>query len=491
MTSATIKYRELITLSKVNETYLRVDCGRGLSQELSEFFSFYVPGYKFVPSYKSRMWDGKIRLFNLNTQLIYLGLLPYIKSFCNERDYDLEYDDDLESLHQLSVAETEQFSQTLGLPFAARKYQIDAVAHCIRHNRSLVLSPTGSGKSLIIYLLTRFYRSKTLIIVPTVSLVRQMYGDFKDYGYKHECKLITGGVDKENIEEQVTVSTWQSIYKMPASWFEQYDVVIGDEAHQFKAKSLTDIMTKMTSCKYRFGFTGTLDGTATHKLVLEGLFGEVKSFVKTKDLIDSNTLAELKIKILVLKYLTETCKIHSKDKFPEEMDFIVRNPKRNNFIKNLALSLEGNSLILFQYVDKHGKVLHDLLKQSASKDRTLFFVFGGTDAQTRESVRSITEKENNAIIIASYGTFSTGVNIRNLHNIIFASPSKSRVRNLQSIGRGLRKSESKEACTLYDISDDLQHKGRVNYTLKHLYERVKIYNEEKFDYKLYKIKLET
>lgn len=489
--SRTSAYKEVITLSKVNETYLRVDCDRGLSQELNEFFSFYAPGYKFMPAYKNRMWDGRIRLFNLNTQLIYLGLLPYIKSFCDERDYDIEYDDDLESLQEFSLAEANKFSHTLGLPFAPRDYQLDAVTHCIRNNRGLVLSPTGSGKSLIVYLLTRFYASKTLIIVPTVSLVRQMYTDFKDYNYTGECKLITAGVDKENIQEEVTITTWQSVYKMPKKWFDQFEVVIGDEAHLFKAKSLTDIMTKLSECKYRFGFTGTLDGTETHKLVLEGLFGEVKSFVKTKELIDSNTLAELKIKILVLKYLTETCKLHSKDKFQDEIDFIVRNEKRNNFIKNLALSLEGNSLILFQFVDKHGKVLHDLVKQHISKDRRLFFVFGGTDGETRESVRAITEKESTAIIIASYGTFSTGVNIRNLHNIIFASPSKSRVRNLQSIGRGLRKSDSKAVCTLYDIADDLQHNKKVNYTLRHLYERVKIYNEEQFDYKLYKIKLES
>jgi superfamily II DNA or RNA helicase len=132
-----------------------------------------------------------------------------------------------------------------------------------------------------------------------------------------------------------------------------------------------------------------------------------------------------------------------------------------------------------------------MVSSKVAKGRQVFFVFGGTDADTRESIRAITEKESNAIIIASYGTFSTGINIRNLHNIVFASPSKSRIRNLQSIGRGLRKSDSKTVCTLYDIADDLQYKKSVNHTLRHLYERVKIYNEEQFDYKMYKIKLEN
>lgn len=485
-------YMPKINLTKVNETHLRVDSGdRGTIKELNEFFSFFAPNYRFMPAYKNKVWNGKIYLFNLNNQLLYVGLLPYIKKFCEERDYDLEFDEGLEELQEFSFNEAIEFGKTLGLPHEPRKYQLEALTHSVRHNRSMILSPTGSGKSLIIYMLARFYGVKALIIVPTVSLVRQMYTDFRDYGYNEECKLITAGVDKENIEEDVTITTWQSIYKMPAKWFDQFDLVIGDEAHLFKAKSLTTIMTKLSKCKYRFGFTGTLDGTETHRLVLEGLFGEVKSFVNTKQLIDSDTLANLVIKILVLKYSEQTAKDHKNDKFQDEIDFIVRNEKRNNFIKNLALSLEGNTLILFQYVEKHGKVLHDLIKQHINKDRKLFFVFGGTDGETRESVRAITEKENNAIIIASFGTFSTGINIRNLHNIVFASPSKSRIRNLQSIGRGLRKSDSKTTCTLYDIADDLQHNKHVNYTLKHLYERVKIYNEEQFDYKLYKIKLEN
>lgn len=486
----TSAYRELITLSKVNETYLKVDCNRGLAQELNEFFSFYAPGYKFMPSYKNRFWDGKIRLFNLNNNGIYVGLLPYLKTFCQERNYDIEIPDELETQEEFSFMEAENYASTLNLSLTPRKYQLEAFTHCVRNNRSVILSPTGSGKSLIIYLLTQFYGEKTLVIVPTVSLVRQMYTDFVDYGYKEECKLITAGVDKEIIDENITITTWQSIYKMPKKWFDQFNLVIGDEAHLFKAKSLTSIMTKLGDCKYRFGFTGTLDGAETHKLVLEGLFGQVKSFVKTKELIASDTLADLKIKILVLKYSEDTRRFHKQDKYQDELDFIVSNSKRNNFISNLALSLTGNTLILYTLVDRHGKVLHDILKNKINKNRKLFFVFGGTDGETRESVRAITEKEDDAIILASYGTFSTGVNIRNLHNIIFASPSKSRIRNLQSIGRGLRRSDTKEACTLFDIADDLQFKQHVNYTLKHLYERVKIYNEEQFDYKLYKIKLE-
>lgn len=484
-------YRELITLYKVNETYLRVECSGGIRRELSEFFSFYVPGYKFMPLFKNKMWDGKIRIFNIDSTL-YIGLLPYVLSFAKDRDYDVDIQDDLDYNNECSLQEVSDFATDLNIPLTPRDYQLEAVAHCIRNDRALILSPTSSGKSLIIYLLTQFYQDyKTIIVVPTVSLVHQMNTDMISYGYTGTNKLITAGVDKENIQDNITITTWQSIHKMPKKWFDQFGIVIGDEAHLFKAKSLTSIMTKMTNCKYRFGFTGTLDDTETHRLVLEGLFGGVKSFVKTKDLIASGTVADLTIKILVLKYSEETCKsFKSITKYHDEMDFIVRNERRNKFITNLVHSLEGNTLLLFQYVDKHGKVLYEQIKHKLDPKRKIFFVSGGTDAETRESIRAITEREDGAVIVASYGTFSTGVNIRNLHNVIFASPSKSKIRNLQSIGRGLRKSESKKACTLYDIADNLQHGQKINYTLKHLYERVKVYNQEQFKYKIYKINLE-
>ena len=162
------------------------------------------------------------------------------------------------------------------------------------------------------------------------------------------------------------------------------------------------------------------------------------------------------------------------------MDYLVTNIERNNFIKRLALSLKGNTLLLFQYVEKHGHVLEEIIKDN---DKEVFYIHGGVDADTREEIRHLVETKDNCIIVASSGTMSTGVNIRNIHNIIFASPSKSRVRNLQSIGRGLRKSDNNQITTLYDIADDLQTK---NYTLRHFVERVKLYNEEQFDYTIEK-----
>jgi superfamily II DNA or RNA helicase len=364
-----------------------------------------------------------------------------------------------------------------------RDYQVDAVYDALRYNRKLLISPTASGKSLMIYSIVRYFVEKEhniLLIVPTTSLVEQMYKDFEDYGWNAEeyCHKIYSGKEKST-NKNVVITTWQSIYNLPRSFFENFDVVIGDEAHQFKSKSLVGIMTKLDNTKYRFGFTGTLDGSQTHKWVLEGLFGPSYKVTQTKELIEKGYLSKLQIKVLLLKHNE-----HQFDEYEEEIQYLITHDKRNNFIKNLSLDLKGNTLILYSRVETHGQPLYEMINSSATKDRKIFFVYGGVDAEEREKVREITEKENDSIIVASYGTFSTGINIKNLHNVIFASPSKSRVRNLQSIGRVLRKGENKNKAVLYDIADDITYKSKKNYTLNHLIERIKIYNEEKFNYEI-------
>lgn len=483
-----VKSNTLI-ITKVNEVYMQIESEAVIRQELHDFFSFAVPGAKFMPAFKNRMWDGKINLFNTMTKELYLGLLPYVEHFAVERDYSIEASEEINAQENFSLNEGKEYISNLKLKLTPRDYQTDAFVHCIRNHRGLIVSPTASGKSFIIYLLAEYYQKKTLLIVPTISLVHQMRSDFIEYGmHEDDIHIIMSGEEKTT-DRSVVISTWQSIYKMRKDYFADFDVVIGDECHQFKAKSLTSIMTKLVDCKYRFGFTGTLDGTETNKLVLEGLFGKAKQFVKTKELIDSDHLSAFKIKCLVLKHTDEEKKLASKMNYQNEMDYIVGHNRRNKFIQNLTISLNGNTLLLFQYVDKHGKILYDMISKKVQEGRKVFFVYGGTDADTRENIRSITENETNAIIIASYGTFSTGINIRNLHNIIFASPSKSRIRNLQSIGRGLRKGEAKDKAVLFDISDDLRHKSKVNYTLNHFAERVKIYNSEEFEYKIYNINL--
>jgi len=484
---------EKIILHKKNEAFISVECERSVAQELSDFFCFFVPGYQFTPAFKQRLWDGKIRLFNLRDYTIYHGLVPYIQKFSKEREYELVVDDKISTTESFSLVEAVDFCRTLNLPFEPRDYQLQAFVNAVRNKRILILSPTASGKSLIIYIIIRYLLQneykKGLLIVPTTSLVEQMYSDFSSYGFNSDefCHRQYAGKEKTT-DKFLTITTWQSIYKNEAEYFEQYDFVLGDEAHQFKAKSLTTILSGCINANYRIGTTGTLDGTQTHRLVLEGLFGPVFKAITTSELIERKELAAFRIKCLILKYSEQICKESKKWDYNQEIEYIVTNKVRNEFIKNLSLSLEGNTLILFNFVEKHGKFLYEMIL-SKSKNRKVFFVFGGTDVESRESVRSITEKESDAIIVASYGTFSTGVNIRNLHNIIFASPSKSRIRNLQSIGRGLRKGDNKEIATLFDIVDDMRVGKYTNYVLKHFIERCRIYDEEKFNYKFYNIEL--
>jgi superfamily II DNA or RNA helicase len=478
---------DIVTIKKVDEAYNRIVCDPGIIMELSSFFTFDVPGAKFSPAYRNKVWDGKIRLLNTMSCLLYAGLAEHVEAFCRSRDYEVEYEG-VPADYEFSLIEAEAFIKKLNPSHYPRDYQIEAFVHAVRKRRAMLLSPTASGKSLIIYLLTCWYAKKTLIIVPTTSLVHQMTSDFEDYGFpKNAIHKIMSGQEKDS-DRMIFCSTWQSIYKMPKTWFDQFDVVIGDEAHLFKSKSLISIMTGLKNCQHRFGFTGTLDGSQTHKLVLEGLFGPVKKIVTTSELIEQKHLADFKIKAIILKYPDAIRKLNSKNDYQTEMDFLVKNDSRNKFIKNLVLSLKGNTLLLFQYVDKHGKVLYDMLQKEAV-DRNIYFISGAIDGEKREEIRRLIEEQENAILVASYGTFSTGVNVRNLHNVLFASPSKSRIRNLQSIGRGLRKSVTKTESTLYDIADDLTWKSKKNYTMLHFIERVKIYAEESFSYKIYNVDL--
>jgi superfamily II DNA or RNA helicase len=496
------KVPDKIIVTKKDEVYAKIICEKHVAKELSEYFTFMVPGHQFTPAFRNRIWDGKIRLFNLSTSQIYLGLMSYLQNFCNEREYEFECEvnltDDYPVYHAKKFIEELQL-QSRGQDIEVRDYQIDAFVHGMRNHRNMLLSPTASGKSLIIYLFVRqliqYKQLRGLIIVPTTSLVEQLYSDFADYSSKNNWDVeenvhrVYQGKDKQT-NKNVVISTWQSLYTLPKEYFEQYDFIIGDEAHLFKAQSLTTIMTSLVNTQYRIGLTGTLDGTKTHKLVLEGLFGPVRKVVSTKELMDSGQVADLEIKCLVLKHDDDICKLMKKSKYPEELEYLIFNVARNKFIRNLTLSLDGNSLILYQFVDKHGKILYNMLQEAEKlRDRKVFFIHGKVDADAREEVRRIMETETDAIVVASYGTFSTGINIRNLHNVIFASPSKSRVRNLQSIGRGLRQSEGKTVATLYDIADDLRHGEHTNFTLNHFTERVKIYNEERFKYKIYKIAL--
>ena len=494
----------MITVGKLNETFLMISCERHIAQELNEFFAFQVTGFQFMPQYRNKIWDGKIRLFNIKTQQLYTGLYDHLMKFAMQRSYPVKSDIiSITPTSGLSKENIDDFFKSLNLhcknkPIIPRDYQIESFTHCVKKERALLLSPTSSGKSLVIYSLIRWHQhfldnDKILILVPTTNLVTQMYNDFLDYSShdkwdgKSQCHMIYSGRDKKT-DKQIVISTWQSLFRLGAPFFKQFGMVVGDEAHLCSATSLKGILEKMVSCRYRFGTTGTLTESKTHQFVLEGLFGKVYKAVTSKQLMKDKHISDLKIQCLLLKYPEVERDSQKKSTYKEEIDFIVSHTKRNNFICNLALDQKGNTLILFNYVEKHGKVLMKLMENKSDK-RDVFFIAGETDVEERESIRAITEKCKDAIIIASSGVLSTGVNIKNLQSLIFAHPYKAKIRNLQSIGRILRLDDKNNKAVLYDIVDDLHWKKRDNYGLKHWRERVKIYADEKFDYNFQQINI--
>jgi len=513
----------MIEVLHFNETFVKVRCDDSIAMELSEFFTFRTPKAQFHPLVKQRKWDGNIRLFNLKFKTLYKGLLTILCDFAETRGYPITVEDGL--VCNNLVPEQDDLQQSLQKmfnphdgkknPLSYRGYQVRAIREALQKNRLTLLSPTSSGKSLLIYTLMRLFMQKksiagkkVLIVVPTTALVEQMTADFRDYSFKNGfdvAKSVHKIYDYDgvtlNTDKPVIVSTWQSLYRLKPEWFKQFGVVFVDEVHGAKADSLRTIMENLVDCKYRFGLTGTLDDVEMHELTIQGLFGDIVRVEHTWKMMERGEVAKLDIEMLFLRHPTTDSKaltalkkplkkpLKPAQKYKAEMDFLCGHTKRNLFIKNLSLKFGKNILVLFQYVDKHGKILHDLIERDAKTGRKVFLVYGGTETEQREQIRHIVEEETDAIIIASYGTFSTGISIKNIHGIVFASPSKSKIRVLQSIGRGLRMSDTKDSVTLFDLVDDLSHAGDENYTLQHGMERIDIYSKERFNYRVTKLEI--
>ena len=490
----------MIRINKMNEAFVRVTSDdAGSLMDMNEHFSFYVDGYKFMPKFQMKQWDGKIRIFQAHRGILPYGLTVKAIEFAEKRNYEIDLSPEIVN-DKIPRQEIIDFIDTLVLTsdkneiITPRDYQINAIVHTIQNRRALILSPTGSGKSLIIYILTRWhlshYDDRAIIVVPTTSLVEQMTKDFGDYSQRDDefdpdidVHKIYSGKDREGFKSSIVITTWQSIMRLPKDWFLQFGCAIGDEAHGFKAQSLNKIMGQLVNAHHRIGTTGTLDGLKCNELVLIGHFGPVYETITTKRLMKQDTLSQLKINCLVLNHDKALKKIVSKMTYAEEIAIITAHEGRNRFIANLTNTLKGTTLVMFNYVETHGKPLHALIEKTVTdKKRHVHYVSGEIDALQREEIRELTEKNDGTIIVASMGVFAQGINIKNLHNIIFAAPTKSQIKVLQSIGRGLRKAESGQECVVYDLTDDFSHYKRKNYTLKHGTARAKIYADQGFDF---------
>lgn len=497
-----------IYVEYINNTKVHINCPEDIRKELTAEYSFYIPNHKFHPLVKARRWNGKIYLFNAKQSTLPVGLVPDLVKLVSSRGYDIELSTEVANCFNDDSITHEWFAKFIsqiptsddGVKITARDYQLRMVYLAAKHKRTVFLSATATGKSISQYLIARYLQTKfkdnILIIVPNVGLVEQLSGDFKNYSEFDEEWYSEDNVEKLYAayqykgNKQILISTWQSLLpiaedKNMIGWFDQFGAVICDEVHSAAGDSIQTIMKCCINASYRIGLTGTLNGIESDEKTIKGAFGPIVQIQTAKQAMDAGHISQLEIDCLELVYPLD----QSTEKFDyqQELSYIFADNRRNNFLLNLVKKLEGNTLILVARVNEHGKVLEELFKNNI-KDRNVYFIHGEVKGQERDELRGIIEQEENAITIGTYGCVQTGTNIKRIHNIIFASPSKSVIRVLQTIGRGLRKAEDKFVCKLFDIIDNFGH-SESNYCLEHSNDRFDIYAEQEFNFRLLKIPL--
>jgi len=456
--------------------------------KLREHFSYEIDRWKV------KGWSGSgnptICLLKYNKYL-YKGLLPYFIDFLHDNNIPYKLDPSLNTKKHLSDDVFDKFIDGLKLPFEPRFYQKEAVKRVLESSMKTVISPTASGKSLIGYLLIMSYlmsrkdkKKKVLLIVPSISLVSQMMGDFINYAENNEkinipkiCQPIHGAVKDKEFSKEVLIITWQSLQNKKKEFFEQFGCVVFDEAHVAKSAVAIKILESLDNTDIRMGMTGTLpDDNILQEKTIEGLLGTVIHSISTRQMIDMGFSCDLKVMNVILKYNK-----HSAMDYPTERQFITEQPKRVNVLQNMTSQFKGNTLVLFRTIS-YGKQLAEEFRMIGNKK--VFYIDGSVSGSERESIRSQIEKNDNCIIVASYGTTSTGVSIKNLHNVLFAEGMKSKIKVMQSIGRGLRQHSSKEFVYIIDVVDYIPytHKWRQHsYSFYHFLKRKEYYKIEKFE----------
>ena len=478
---------EQIIISQPNQVFIKIACSQGLAQELGEHFSFMAPNAKHDKRVRQKLWDGKIRLFNTRTRLLHAGLYEKVVEFAERFGYQVIDAREGQQFQEVTDEQIELFLKALNLPEdrTPRDYQLNGLRLAASKKRALLLSPTSSGKSLLIYMICRWFNKKTLIVVPTTTLVKQMSQDFYDYGYSKDVSQILAGASKQDLNK-ITVSTWQSIYTMPPEWLQQFDVIIGDEAHGFKANSLKTIM-ESTNASVRIGTTGSLDDMKVNELTLQGLFGSIHSLITTRELMDRGQVADLMIFAYDLEYPTDVRKLARKMKpeYDDEMNFIYTHKKRMKFVYSLLGRLNGNKMVLFKKLS-HGQEMYEHLRQIYPN---VHLVNGNVETDVRDQIRALTEASNDAIIVASYKTFGTGINIVNLQHVLLAASLKSKITLIQAIGRALRRGGEKTKAYVHDIGDNMSIGQYVNYAYRHFLGRLELYTKQQLPFKLLRVQL--
>jgi superfamily II DNA or RNA helicase len=490
-----------IIIHQKSHSSVIIECNCIIAGELSQFFSAMAANYMFAPLFKAKIWDGRVRFFSLTNNELAIGLIEKLYQFAKLGNYTIQCN--FKRHNEISREEFQRFVDTLNIvdnegdPMEVRNYQFEAAYQCICKKNICVEAATSAGKSLIIYIIMRFmvYRKmKSIIICPGKGLVEQMYSDFKSYGWNAEkyCHRVYEG-HKKYFDAPVTIACWQSMISTKVknqNPYDGFDCLLVDEAHGAKSKSLTELAKVCINAEYRFGFSGTYpDPTTADWFSITGSLGPIQMFANYKFLQDNGYITPLKIYNIILKYKKEfKLQVYNecgKD-YSKQCDMIHNNPDRNKFIMRMVQNLNENVLVLFTKKTAHGHVLKELFEREL-KDKIVVYIDGDVPVEEREGIRSLMEDHDNVVLLGSYGCVSTGTNIKNLSSIIFASGYKSRIKTLQSIGRGLRLHKNKKYTKLFDFADDCCFQDRnndikfINHSMNHYKERSVYYQEENWN----------
>lgn len=495
-----------LQIVKVNEVRMRIIADMSIREELNDYFKFEDPNYTPNPFSK---WDGIVRLFTKSSGLIDIGLLFEVFKFCKQNQYTLELDPALKYIQDVPDEEIHDFINSLNpkirtenheyIPAETRDYQFDTIAIAMRQSRCVCELATSAGKSFILYVMARYYRQRrealesplrTLIVVPSIHLVTQLYDNFEEYAYGNEWKpvvhtqLIFEGATKD-ISKPIVISTWQGIQDQPKEWFHQFGDIIVDEVHTSKSEKLSYILNNCIYADQRLGVTGTLANTKVAGLQVVSHFGAYYKIITARDLINLGYATDIKVKMLELKHaVSDTVGLDGD--YNKEIEYLITHQSRNELIAKLALGLKGNVAVMFERIDAHMMVVYDIL--SAVK-KNVFVINGEVKIEVRRQIQKAMEDGEDITLLASYGTMQQGVSIKKLHHLVLAHPSKSYIRVIQTLGRLMRQHSSKEVAWIWDLVDNASYNASRNHALRHSHERYKFYLTERHPVEFMKVAL--
>lgn len=508
-----------IIISKLNSTWMQIRCREVyMEMEIGEKFSFKVDNAQYDPRVKSGRWDGIKRLYNRTHKRMYNGLLYELVKFLTKQEYTFTIDPELIPTSDVKRQDIIDLCNELikphdkGEPIEPYDYQFDAVEYMLQASRSICLAATSAGKSLSIYMAIRLYQlaeeldgKRIIVVVPSKMLVEQLYADFENYStypgsnWKAStfCQKVSGNYSKF-IEKPIVITTWQSLKTLHKSTILDAGAIFIDECHTVRGPVLAELLEAAVGCDIRHGLTGTLDDMESNIMAAQGLLGPAKRIVTAKEIIDAGRATEVKVNCIILDYDSDTKRAFKADqdiaanlpeqnaKYMAEINFINGLNCRFNFIQNTVLSLKGNTIVLFDRVEDQGIPLYEDMK---AKHEHTYIIHGNVGDKEREMIKTLFNMYDDIILYATFSIMSTGVSIKNLHNMLYASSSKAKIRVLQSIGRLMRLHNSKNVATLYDLVDKIDYNGYQNATFRHVEERIKFYANEKFKVTFMNLKL--